>query len=657
MYTAYYELRQEPFHVTPDPEFLFPSPAHKEALAAIIYGIEQRKGFVAITGEVGVGKTTILRSYLDFADRQSLKLIYIYNSNLTFDELVTTVLQELGVAERPPSAFQAVTRLHEELIEVYRKNQTVVLIIDEAQNMPVETLESLRMLSNLETVTEKLIQIMLIGQPELDELLQQHRLRQLRQRIAIHARIDPLNIEDSIAYLEHRLAKVALGTKPVFTKNALRLIAESSQGIPRNLNIVSDNALITGFGSQVRPVNTRIVKEVLADRGVAPPEGLVRRWRGAWAGGAAAAAAILITIAVLALQPNILSRGGPVLQSDLPPGRAAPPEASSRPVARPSPSIEDRASGVASAPAPPEPGSTRASTELAIPRPQPEPQVAPADETGPARPPEVVAPAAPAVPPPARSPDVARAEPQPAPRPTPPAPAPVRSPEIARAEPQAQPSVRPQAPVPAPARSPQASRSEPPAPPRPVTAPPAASPSSPAAEPARPERSGTAEAGANEAGPGSAASARRSAPIPLLPPPARAPAPPASRQAPAPSVAAAPPPAAAVAVPSIMLPSASGSGTVASLPQPTESSPGRAAAPARPDPFVRTVRAGDSLWTMAEDVYGFVNPNVLRRVQDANPQLRNINILSPGQEIVFPRVPEASLDRGATQAESITGGN
>src|SRR5690242_12331540 len=312
MYNAFYEFQREPFHVTPDPEFLFPSPAHKEALAAIIYGIEQRKGFVAITGEVGVGKTTILRSYLDFADRQNLKLIYIYNSNLTFDELITSLLQELDIGERPPSTFRAVTLLHEALIEVYRKNQTVVLIIDEAQNMPVETLESLRMLSNLETVTEKLIQIMLIGQPEFDELLQQHRLRQLRQRIAIHARIGPLNVEDSIAYLEHRLAKVALGTKPVFTKNALKLIAEASEGIPRNLNIISDNALITGYGYQVRPVNTKIVKEVLADRGyaTAAPSPLASRIdrSSMWlqAGMAAAAVVALVAGGLAVLQPEFL---------------------------------------------------------------------------------------------------------------------------------------------------------------------------------------------------------------------------------------------------------------------------------------------------------------------------------------------------------------
>ncbi len=645
MYTAYYELRQEPFHVTPDPEFLFPSPAHKEALAAIIYGIEQRKGFVAITGEVGVGKTTILRSYLDFADRQSLKLIYVYNSNLTFDELVTTILQELGVADRPPTAFQAVTRLHEELIEVYRKNQTVVLIIDEAQNMPVETLESLRMLSNLETVTEKLIQIMLIGQPELDELLQQHRLRQLRQRIAIHARIDPLNIEDSVAYLEHRLAKVAFGTKPVFTKNALRLIAESAQGIPRNLNILSDNALITGFGSQVRPVNARIVKEVLADRGVAPPGHAMERWRGTWIGGAAAAAAIIITMAVLALNPNILRTDSPVMQSERPADRVTPPSVAERTPPTPPASVEARAPSAAPSPAAPESGPAGGSPDLAT---RAAPQAQPAPDPPP--PPAIAASPAPPVQTQQRTAGAVRGEP---PQPPPARPAPPRPPEAPRAEPQAPPP-RLAAPPAAAPRAPEIARVEPPAPsrateppaapPRPATAPPVAAAPPRAAEPPRPARSGAAETGTNNAASAPSPAARRPQPIPLQPP--------------APSVAAAtpqaaPPPAAAVAVPSIMMPSASGSGTVANLPQAPDAIPPRAPSPMRADQSVRMVRVGDSLWTMAEDVYGFVNPNVLRRVQDANPQLRNINILTPGQEIVFPRVPETSLDRSATQFEGI----
>lgn len=638
MYTAYYELRQEPFHVTPDPEFLFPSPAHKEALAAIIYGIEQRKGFVAITGEVGVGKTTILRSYLDFADRQSLKLIYVYNSHLTFDELVTTILQELGVSDRPPTAFQAVTRLHEELIEVYRKNQTVVLIIDEAQNMPVDTLESLRMLSNLETVTEKLIQIMLIGQPELDELLQQHRLRQLRQRIAIHARIDPLDIEDSVAYLEHRLAKVAFGTKPVFTKNALRLIAESAQGIPRNLNILSDNALITGFGSQVRPVNARIVKEVLADRGVAPAAYGIRNWRGAWIGGAAAAAAIVIVMALLALNPSILRNGSPVVQTDLQPDRAPLPRAADRAPAGSSASGEARAPADEPPPAAPEPGAAGGVTNLAT-RTAQEAQPAPDPVPPPAT---AAAPPAPPVQAPPRTAGAVRSEPPPQP---PARPVPLRSPEAARVEPPPPPPARPPAPSPAAPRAPEIARVEPPAPARPAEPPPA---------PPRPAPSGTAETGAREPAPSPPPAARRSQPIPLQSPAGRAPAAPT-----APSTAAAtpqpsPPPAAAVAVPSIMMPSASGSGTVASLPQAPDAPPPRASSsPARPDQSVRSVRAGDSLWTMAEDVYGFVNPNVLRRVQDANPQLRNINVLTPGQEIVFPRVPETSLDRSATQFESV----
>jgi general secretion pathway protein A len=655
MYTAFYELKQEPFHVTPDPEFLFPSPSHKEALAAIIYGIEQRKGFVAITGEVGVGKTTILRSYLDFADRKDLKLVYVYNSEVTFDELVTTLLQELGIPERPPSTFMAVTRLHEELIEIYRKNQTVVLIIDEAQNMPVETLESLRMLSNLETVTEKLIQIMLIGQPEFDEMLQQHRLRQLRQRIAIHARIGALNFEDSIAYLEHRLAKVALSTKPVFTKNALRLLAEAAEGIPRNLNIMSDNALITGFGYQARPVNAKIVKEVLADRQIGVPAAPVRAERrpGLWIGAGAAAAAV-------ALGVFVLLRAGTSDRPDKPVAQSAAPGAESDPLDQTIARFGSWVDGVLHSGASPPAGTTgnQAPRDAAPARQEntrsgSEPRLAesapPVRNPLPEAQPRVEQPRAPlpAPPPPAPPPQVSSSPAAPA-APTPP---PVRPVETARADPAPQPA--PVAPVtssPAPAL----------VPPPPV-------------EPAPPARSDAVESPARAAAtptpPAPTAAPRRSQPIPLAaptPPPATRPAPPPTAQRPTPSISA--PPAAApsppvvysLAVPSVVPPSASGSGAAASGAG-SEFVTRRIPAPsaARSEQLTRTVRSGDSLWTMAEDVYGYVNPNVLRRVQDANPHIRNINLLAPGQEVVFPRVPEAPSDAGLALYGSLptTGGN
>ncbi len=185
MYLNFYGFKKEPFQITPDPEFLFLSPSHKEAMASIIYGIEGKKGFVAITGSVGVGKTTILRSYLDKVNREKLKIVYIFNANVSFSNLLKTIYQDLGIAAEANDVFLMVNQLHQELINIYKEGYNVVLIIDEAQNMPIETLENLRMLSNLETATEKLIQIVIIGQPEFEEMINRHELRQLKQRIAI----------------------------------------------------------------------------------------------------------------------------------------------------------------------------------------------------------------------------------------------------------------------------------------------------------------------------------------------------------------------------------------------------------------------------------------------------------------------------------------
>ncbi|MGD0232715.1 MAG: AAA family ATPase [Syntrophorhabdales bacterium] len=265
MYLNYYNFRKEPFQITPDPEFLFLSPSHKEAMASIIYGIQGRKGFIAILGGVGVGKTTILRSYLDKANKEEAKIVYIFNANTSFSSLLQTIFQDLDIVPGTDDNFLMVNQLHEVLIDEYKKGRTVVLIVDEAQNMPVETLESLRMLSNLETATEKLIQIVLIGQPEFDDTLNRHELRQLKQRIAIRTTIAPLDREESLRYIEHRLSKVTQKDEPVFTAGALSEIVRFSKGIPRVINVVCDNAFITGYAYQKKPVTTKIIKEVLAD--------------------------------------------------------------------------------------------------------------------------------------------------------------------------------------------------------------------------------------------------------------------------------------------------------------------------------------------------------------------------------------------------------
>jgi general secretion pathway protein A len=264
MYTRFYGFATEPFQNTPDLDFLFLSPNHKEALACIEYGIGQRKGFIAITGEVGVGKTMLLRSYLTKVDANTQKTIYILNPRVSFDSLLTTILKELSAEPVAGPPTEKLNQLHEVLIAEYRADHTVVLIIDEAQNIPIETLESIRLLSNLETATEKLIQIVLVGQPELDALLNRHELRQVRERIVLRARIAPLTKTESEDYIEHRLSLVRREPRAVFSKQALDRIVKSANGVPRRLNILCDAVLITGFGYRQATISGRIANEAIA---------------------------------------------------------------------------------------------------------------------------------------------------------------------------------------------------------------------------------------------------------------------------------------------------------------------------------------------------------------------------------------------------------
>jgi len=265
MYQNFYLLKKEPFNITPDPEFLFLSPSHKEALAAIIYGVEQRKGFTVIVGQVGVGKTTIIRSYLQKVKKQHLIPIYIVNGNISFNGLLNTIYDQLGLDKQIDDVFEMINHLHRMLLLEYKQGKNVVLIIDEAQNMPNETFENLRTLSNLETSTHKLIQIVLVGQLELEQKLNQKELRPFKQRIALHSTIIPFTQEESMAYIKHRLAKVAIDDTPIFTKGAMKKIVKHAKGIPRTINILCDNALVTGFGYQKKPISSKIVNEVIAD--------------------------------------------------------------------------------------------------------------------------------------------------------------------------------------------------------------------------------------------------------------------------------------------------------------------------------------------------------------------------------------------------------
>jgi general secretion pathway protein A len=274
VYLDFYHLNREPFRITPDPEFLYWSPSHKEALAAIAYGVEKRKGIIAVTGEVGTGKTTILRTLLGNADPNRFKSAYVFNPAVSFPVLLQTIFQELGISPESGETSGMVDRFHQYLIEEYKKDNTVALFIDEAQNMPVETLENLRMLSNLESSTDKLLQIVLCGQPELEQVLGRNELRQLKSRIAVRATISLLSRQESLAYIRHRLSKSSRIEPDIFTKAALERIIRKAKGNPRSINILCDNALITGFGSGKKKVTFRTAGEIIADMEGSPASGI-----------------------------------------------------------------------------------------------------------------------------------------------------------------------------------------------------------------------------------------------------------------------------------------------------------------------------------------------------------------------------------------------
>ena len=325
MYLNYYRLKQEPFHITPDPEFLYLSPSHREALAAIIYGIEQKKGFVPFVGAVGLGKTTILRSYLETADKNRLKTIYIFNARLTFEGLLKTIYEELGLPIETTDTVEMVNRLFQVLVDHYAEGNSVILVIDEAQNMPVETLENLRMLSNLETPKDKLIQIVLVGQPEFEETLNLNQLRQLKQRIAIRSTILPLTKTESLEYIRHRLHKAGGKAEVDFSSSALDAVNRKANGIPRVMNILCDYALITGFGYQRKPFGADIVREVLADFDGKKKKAFL------WSRQAIAALAVLCIGAGIFLLLVYGKFGGTQVRDELPPVAAKPTPANKVP--------------------------------------------------------------------------------------------------------------------------------------------------------------------------------------------------------------------------------------------------------------------------------------------------------------------------------------
>jgi general secretion pathway protein A len=262
-YGGFYGFRSAPFHVTPDPALLFPTETHRAALGAIEYGIAAGKGFIVITGEVGLGKTTVLRACLDALDASRTKIIYLFSPALSTPELYATILDEFDVVLPPTSNAADTLRILQRLLLAFHQSGTqVVLAVDEAQQMPEATLESLRILSNLETHKSKLLQIILIGQPELEAVLARHSLRQLAQRIAVRARIRPLSFRQSCRYILHRTRRAGRSkSRRLFTAPALLYLAYAARGVPRTINICCDNALINGYGHEAKRITLGIVRE------------------------------------------------------------------------------------------------------------------------------------------------------------------------------------------------------------------------------------------------------------------------------------------------------------------------------------------------------------------------------------------------------------
>ncbi len=265
MYLEFFSFTHKPFALTSDPSFLFLSQSHKEALSYLMYGIKERMGFIEITGEVGTGKTTICRALLNQLDQRT-KTAFIFNSNLTELQLMQTIIEDLGIETKKKNRTALFSELYRFLIDQLALDNNVVLIIDEAQNLSSQLLEQIRMLSNLETEKHKLLQIVLVGQPELREKLKSPELRQLRQRIAVRYHIQPLDRDHTKQYVEHRLKIVgANGAGPIFDDKSIAEIHKYSRGIPRLVNAVCDKALLMAYVREQRTVREDIVKRSIAE--------------------------------------------------------------------------------------------------------------------------------------------------------------------------------------------------------------------------------------------------------------------------------------------------------------------------------------------------------------------------------------------------------
>jgi len=265
MYCQFYGLKEKPFNVTSDPSFFFYSQKHKEALSHLLYGVTQRKGIIAITGEIGTGKTTLCRFFLNQLG-SNVKTAFILNPYFSEMQLLEAIIKDFGINIKSKSRLSFIWELNDFLLNESGRGNNVVLIIDEAQNLKPSQLEQVRLLSNLETEKDKLIQIILVGQPELNRRLNLYELRQLQQRIMVRYHVTPLEKEDVKNYIIHRLKIAGCTDNDInFTEEAFQVISDFSGGTPRLINIICDRALLAGFVNETKTIGENILKKCIEE--------------------------------------------------------------------------------------------------------------------------------------------------------------------------------------------------------------------------------------------------------------------------------------------------------------------------------------------------------------------------------------------------------
>ena len=262
MYTQFFNLKEKPFEIAPDPRFLYLSESHREGLAHLIYAVKERKGFTVITGEVGTGKTVLVQTLLGKLDGKT-RTAYVFNPKLGPTDFLNYICEDLGLRGMKRYKGQTLNILQSFLLNCHSQNENVVLIIDEAQSLDPRLLEEVRLLSNFETSKGKLIQVIMIGQPELDETLNRHEFRQIKQRVSLRFNVQPLRKEETKEYINHRLRKAGGVDTDLFSPKALDRIYKYSQGIPRVVNIVCDNALLIGYATDEKIIGEKIIREAI----------------------------------------------------------------------------------------------------------------------------------------------------------------------------------------------------------------------------------------------------------------------------------------------------------------------------------------------------------------------------------------------------------